>query len=382
MTSLLALALLASCGPLGLLALDDWDKFALVWEDNFDFLDLNKWQHEVTAAGGGNGEFQLYTQEPTNSFVQGGLLHIRPTLLANTRNPATNQPYGQDFMQYGILNVWDLYGTCTNDDNGGCYRTGAAGNIPAAMSARLRTYQRYSYTYGRVVIRAKMPVGDWLWPAIWMLPEDWVYGGWPRSGEIDIIESIGNRDFHCGGNRRGMDYAGCALHWGTNWDQNRYWLTNLGRTDSRNFGDNFHIYVFEWSPNGLRFFYDDEVWALMDVPYPLVDQNPWWINFWEWGKPWPINDNIWASGNHLAPFDRAFHFILNVAVGGTGGFIPDGCTNRGGAAGQQKPWNNGDGYVNGMRNFYNGRGAWLPTWDSEGANNHMQVDYIRVYQGD
>ena len=58
----------------------------------------------------------------------------------------------------------DLYGTCTNDDNGGCYRTGAAGNIPAAMSARLRSYQRYSFTYGRVVIRAKMPVGDWLWP--------------------------------------------------------------------------------------------------------------------------------------------------------------------------------------------------------------------------
>lgn len=58
----------------------------------------------------------------------------------------------------------DLYGTCTMEENGGCYRTGATNNIPPTMSARLRTYQRFSYTFGRAVVRAKMPVGDWTWP--------------------------------------------------------------------------------------------------------------------------------------------------------------------------------------------------------------------------
>jgi len=361
-------------------AFDDWHLFRQVWADEFSFLDMGKWQHETTATGGGNGEFQVYTPEPTNSFVRDGKLFIKPTLLADTRHPHTGQPYGQDFMQYGILDLWYLYGTCTNDDNWGCYRTGATSNIPPTMSARLRSYQRFSFLWGRVVISAKMPVGDWLWPAIWMLPEHWVYGGWPRSGEIDIIESIGNRDFRCGSESIGIDKMGATLHWGPAWNDNRWWLTSLPKWDGRNYGDNFHTFIFDWSPNGLRFFVDSETQALLDVPYPLIDQNPWWINFWEWGKPWNTNDNPWAGGSRLAPFDQPFHFILNVAVGGTNGFIPDGCTNRGGVPEFQKPWNNGGGYENSMRQFYNSRGNWQWTWDSEGDNNAMQVDYIRVYQ--
>jgi hypothetical protein len=378
MLSLAALILCAA--PLGLAL--DWSNYALVWQDEFDYFDSSKWQHEVTASGGGNGEFQLYSPEGANSYVRDGKLFIKPTLLADTRNPATNQPFGQEFMQYGTLNVWDLYGTCTNDDNGGCFRTGAAGNIPPAMSARLRTYQRFSFLHGRVVISAKMPVGDWLWPAMWLLPEHWVYGGWPRSGEIDMVEIIGNRDLVQGGRNIGINNMGVAMHWGPAWDDNHYWLTNLHKSDGRNYGDNFHTYILDWSPNGIRFFVDDENQALMDVPYPLIDSNPGWQNMWEWGKPWRYNDNPWAGASNLAPFDQAFHFILNVAVGGTGGFIPDGAVNRGGDPGLQKPWNNGDGYVGSMQRFYNARGAWQWTWDMEGENNAMQVDYIRVYQGD
>jgi len=367
------------------LALDDWDKYNLVWEDNFNTLDMNKWQHEVTAAGGGNGEFQLYTQDTANSFVRNGRLYIKPTLLANNRNPQTNQPYGTGFMQNGVLNVVNLYGRCTNSDNGGCYRAGTgaggAGDIPPTMSARLRTFEKFSFRYGRVVISAKMPVGDWLWPAIWLLPENWVYGGWPRSGEIDMVEIIGNRDLRQNNQPIGISKMGVAMHWGPAWDDNKYWLTNLHKTDNRNYGDNFHTYILDWSPNGIRFFIDNENQALMDVPYPLIDQNPNWQNFWEWGKPWKTNQNPWSSGTRLAPFDQAFHFILNVAVGGTGGFIPDNVVNRGGDSRYVKPWRNSDGYVNAMRNFYNARTNWLWTWDQEGDNNAMQVDYIRVYQG-
>ena len=75
-----------------------------------------------------------------------------------------------------------------------------------------------------------------------------------------------------------------------------------------------------------------------------------------------------------------FHFVLNVAVGGTNGFIPDGYINRGGVPAFQKPWNNGDGYIAGMQNFFNARNNWKWTWDNEGDNNAMQIDYIRVYR--
>jgi hypothetical protein len=365
----------------GCLALDDWDQYSMIWQDEFDYFDGNKWQHEVTAAGGGNGEFQLYTQEGANSYVKDGKLFIKPTLLADTRNPATGQPYGQEFMQYGTLNVWDLYGTCTNEDNGGCYRTGAARNIPPVMSARLRTYQKFSFTYGRVVISAKMPVGDWLWPAMWLLPENWRYGGWPASGEIDMVEIIGNRYLRMNGESIGIDKMGVAMHWGPSPSENRFWLTNLHKHDGRNYAENFHTYILDWSPNGIRFFVDDENQALMDVPYPLIDSNPGWSGFWNWGAPWQTPNNPWAGGSNMAPFDQAFHFILNVAVGGTGGFIPDGAVNWSGEPHLQKPWNNGDGYENSMLKFYNARENWKWTWDQEGENNAMQVDYIRVYQG-
>jgi hypothetical protein len=75
-----------------------------------------------------------------------------------------------------------------------------------------------------------------------------------------------------------------------------------------------------------------------------------------------------------------FHFVLNVAAGGSNGFIPDGCINRDGDPAAQKPWSNSDSYVDAMSKFYNTRGVWKPTWDSEGDNLAMQIDYIRVYQ--
>jgi len=363
------------------LGFDDWDDFNMVWSDEFNTLDRNKWEHAISAWGGGNNEFQLYTNEPTNSFVKDGKLFIKPTLLAETRNPQTGQPYGQNFMQFGVLDVNALYGTCTNTDNNGCYRTGAAGNIPPVMSARLRTFQKFSFLHGRVVVRAKMPVGDWLWPAIWMLPEGSVYGGWPRSGEIDLIETLGNRDLRCGSSSRSIDHMGCAMHWGPAWDENHYYLTQRNKDDPVNYGDNFHTFFFDWNRNGLRFYVDNENQPIMTIPNPQIDQNPnpnW--NFWDYGKPWKATVNPWASGTQLAPFDQKFYFLLNVAVGGTGGYVPDNCVNRGGTPAYAKPWTNNQGYSSAMQSFYNNRANWQWTWTSEGDNNAMQVDYIRVYQ--
>jgi beta-glucanase (GH16 family) len=114
---------------------------------------------------------------------------------------------------------------CTGNMFYGCFRSApASGNvINPIRSARLRTVNSFSTRYGRVEVKAKLPVGDWLWPAIWMLPKHNDFGPWPASGEIDIMESRGNGvDYPANGN----NWFGSTLHWGPNWDQNRYQLTH------------------------------------------------------------------------------------------------------------------------------------------------------------
>lgn len=94
---------------------------------------------------------------------------------------------------------------------------GSGNYINPVRSARLRTAKSFAFKYGRIEIRAKLPRGDWLWPAIWLLPKHNEYGQWPASGEIDIMESRGNNPSYPAG---GSDKFGSTLHWGTNYDQN------------------------------------------------------------------------------------------------------------------------------------------------------------------
>jgi hypothetical protein len=89
----------------GCRAFEDWDQYEIVWRDEFDFMDLKNWQYEVTCSGGGNNEFQLYSPDPTNSFVKNGKIFIKPSLLADNINPKTKQQFGHDFMQHGTLDV-------------------------------------------------------------------------------------------------------------------------------------------------------------------------------------------------------------------------------------------------------------------------------------
>ena len=192
-------------------------KYCLVLEDHFDGpLNTSLWVPEVSVGGNGNGEFQWTTDSPRNVYTQDGLLHIVPTLTSDV---------------IGEANVLDGYtvnltadGTCTgqpskwhtidksvpmqvaiNSTNTNCVARSNAtlGTvIPPIQSARLTTNGTAAIRYGRVEVRARMPTGDWLWPAVWMMPRDSVYGEWPRSGEIDIFENSGNQpksryDVHC-----------------------------------------------------------------------------------------------------------------------------------------------------------------------------------------
>jgi beta-glucanase (GH16 family) len=126
--------------------------------------------------------------------------------------------------------------------------------INPVRSARLNTKGRKTIKYGRVEFVAKMPLGDWLWPAIWMMPQDAVYGEWPKSGEIDIVECRGNdaRTYPMGDN-----LISSALHWGTSVLNDRYKMS-FGEWGGKRvrYSQGYHTYALEWSEKYLFMWLD------------------------------------------------------------------------------------------------------------------------------
>lgn len=159
------------------------DQLCLVMNDNFNSFDESNWSRDVELGGFGNGEFQAATNEDKNLFVQNGELYFMPTL--------TSDDVGKDAVLKG--------GSLTLDNcpsKADIYADGSSVNcsiksdgttvLPPVKSARITSKGKKTIKYGRVEVRAKLPTGDWLWPAIWMLPQENKYGKWPLSGEIDV----------------------------------------------------------------------------------------------------------------------------------------------------------------------------------------------------
>jgi len=333
----------------------------LIFADEFNTLDFATWGHEITMSGGGNWEFQVYSNNRQNSFVRDGALHIKPTL--------TNDYYGDNFAETGTLSL--LGGSpadeCTNPAFYGCERTGAGGNlINPTMSARLRTVNSFSFKYGRIEVRARLPAGDWLWPAIWMLPRYNKYGTWPASGEIDIMESRGNRKlFNPQGVNIGAEQVSATLHYGPFFPHNGFMNAHaeVNSAPDAGFDRDFHTYAVEWTDQHIKFILDGAEVKTITPPAG---------GFWELGEfdnalpnPWAGN----AENPRMAPFDQEYYIILNLAVGGTNGFFPDD------VSGSRKPWNNAAG--NAFSDFWAARNEWYPTWQGDDAS--LLVDYVRVY---
>ena len=135
----------------------------------------------------------------------------------------TEDAIGTEAFYHGDVNIWggSSADECTNNANYGCERSAAgSGNvINPIRTARLRTINSFSFQYGRVEVKAKLPKGDWLWPAIWLLPTENTYGGWPSSGEIDVMESRGNDPSYVAG---GHNSFASTLHWGPSFAYNKY----------------------------------------------------------------------------------------------------------------------------------------------------------------
>ncbi|MFA6546873.1 MAG: glycoside hydrolase family 16 protein, partial [Limisphaerales bacterium] len=157
-------------------------------------------------------------------------------------------------------------------------------------SGRIRTKHRADWTYCRVEVRARLPRGRGMWPAIWMLPTTDKYGGWAASGEIDIMELIGHEPHQVHG----------TLHFGGRWprDQSSGKPFALSRGT---FADDFHVFALEWERDVFRWYVDGQLFST---------QTRWRTE----GAPFP------------APFDQPFHLILNLSVGGNWPGPPDART--------------------------------------------------------
>lgn len=159
-------------------------------------------------------------------------------------------------------------------------------------SARLNTRDRFAFRYGRIEARIRLPGGQGLWPAFWLLPQDDAYGDWASSGEIDVAEAVNLGAF--GGNT-----VHGTIHYGDAWPNNQssgseYPVASDATTE-------FHDYALEWDATEMRWYVDDVMYAM---------QNTWST----------------AAAPFPAPFDQPFYVLLNVAVGGNWPGAPDAST--------------------------------------------------------
>lgn len=149
-------------------------------------------------------------------------------------------------------------------------------------SARIKTKSKGDWTYGRYEIRAKLPKGQGIWPAIWMLPSDNFYGGWAASGEIDIMEMLGHEPSKVYG----------TIHYGGAWPNNQSSGTSTVLPIG-DFSQDFHLFALEWDSSSLS---------------------------------WYVDSTRYQKVEHKQPFDKPFHLLINVAIGGNWPGIPDATT--------------------------------------------------------
>jgi beta-glucanase (GH16 family) len=222
----------------------DWN---IIWHDEFDGpeLDLKNWTFDIGGNGWGNAEWQAYTDEPENVRIEDGMLVIE------AREDST-LPAGRPYS-----------------------------------SARIKTQGLHAWQYGRIEARMKLPYGQGIWPAFWMLGENINDVGWPTAGEIDILEHVGkepNRIYatvHAPGYSGGSEGATSNL---------------LVPMDTLK--NDFHVFAIEWEENVIRWYFDDQQYFKL-TPDDVPDT---WI------------------------FDHPFFIILNLAVGGRWPGYPDETT--------------------------------------------------------
>ena len=241
----------------------------LVWAEEFDgeAIDAASWNFVEDCWGGGNNERQCYTARASNAAIEDGKLVIT----------ARKEPFtGFALPEHLRASAADPNGQRTQ----------------SFTSARLTTKGKKSWRYGLFEVRARLPQGQGTWPAIWMLPEDDAYGSWAASGEIDILEAV-NLGVDCESCEEGGENTILGtLHFGGQQPDNDMHSTEISYPAVIDSG--FHTFGLIWSQDAFT-------WTVDGVPFASAEKGDWFSA---------------GSQNPSAPFDRPFHLILNLAIGG------------------------------------------------------------------
>ncbi|TEB25062.1 concanavalin A-like lectin/glucanase [Coprinellus micaceus] len=320
----------------------DESRLCMVLDESFSSgsLDEGTWNREVQLGGFGNGEFEMTTDEEENLFIANNQLYIHPTLTTDVLANILDQT---NYTLPGCTLAQSNRSACTAIGSAALGRV-----INPVRSARINTKGKKSIRYGKVEVKAKMPKGDWLWPAIWMLPEpvvdnnlgshseEGVYGKWPLSGEIDLVEARGNDPEY---ESQGRNFVRSSLNYGPLPSLYRqvYGWQSMKRSS---YDRGFHTFTLEWTDRFMRMYVDKRVTAMLEVDH-LDEEKSKFPKTAVNGSEEVVVHNIWQEkgGAPNAPFDQPFYLIINLAAGGTSGWFPDG---KGG-----KPWY--DGSLSAMR---------------------------------
>jgi beta-glucanase (GH16 family) len=230
--------------------------YTLVWSDEFkgksgSLPNAKKWTYDVGGSGWGNHELEFYTNRAENARIEHGKLVI------TARAETYAGPDGKNFKY---------------------------------TSARLKTQGLFSQSYGRFEARIKLPAGQGIWPAFWMLGDNFGTVGWPKCGEIDIMENIGKEP--------GINHG--SLHGPSSANPTSDLTNTITLPNRKRLPGDFHLYAVEWEPGVVRFYLDSNLYATFT------------------SAQWP------AGGSWV--FDHPFFIILNVAVGGDWPSAPDATT--------------------------------------------------------
>lgn len=235
----------------------DANDYHLIWSDDFNgkTLDTTKWNYELHEPGWVNNELQSYVRSSKNIYLDDGNLIIQPIKTVDEKTGKVSY-----------------------------------------TSGRINTQNKMDFKYGKVEVKAKLPKGQGIWPAIWMMPtNESLYGGWPKCGEIDIVEMLGHEP----------NKVYQTLHYANSSTDVQSQGSKILTTGD--FSSDYHIFSVEWNPDSISFFVDGELTKT--------------VNKWYTGTE--------GIGNitYPAPFDQEFYVILNVAVGGNWPGNPDETTN-------------------------------------------------------